>query len=62
MSSRLSAVKSLSSLPFADNSTGGALDEGSLEYSQDFDCVKHLEEDRLLEASASKGLFMIKKS
>ena len=61
MSSRLSAAESSSLLPSADDLISDALDEGSLEYSQDFDCAKHLERDQLSEASASKGLFMIKK-
>ena len=61
MSFRLSAAESLSSLPSADNSMSNALDEGSLEYSQDFDCAKRLEKDWLSEASALKELFMIKK-
>ena len=61
MSFRLSAAESSSLLPSADNLTGDALDKGSLGYSQDFDCIKCLERDRLLEAYASKGLFIIKK-
>ena len=61
MSFRLSAAKSLSSLPWADDLMSDALDERSLEYSQDFDCVKRLERDQLSEVSALKELFMIKK-
>ena len=61
MSFRLSATKSLSLLPSADDLTGDALNKRSLEYSWDFSCAEHLERDWLLKASASKELFIIKK-
>ena len=61
MSFKLSAAESLSSLSLAEDSMSDALDEESLEYSQDFDCAERLEGDQLPEASALKELFIIKK-